>query len=735
MPSVVTQLQEQGALVVDLRLCGGEALSAVCAFLREAPCVRQVVLRDGLMSLGADSAYRERAAAYQRRQTSGVLAAAAMRLLISALAAFLTVRGGKVEVLDLTGVPLGKDIAAMLTPLVRGLRSGPLQQLRWLGLTKCNLGDQGLSLLLPWLAGKDHLLLHLQALLLASNGLSDVQLIDALLRSRARLCFQRRAAPLQLLDLSGNPRLGERQPAAGKQTRRASSYGTTPRSPTGAGERVRGGRGVLVRVLARALAEGLPLRALRLRQMHLDEDALQPLLRLISAETQRCLASGGVLAKASGFCLEQLDLFGNLLVPAFVEDVAEGLRLLQTLREVPWEAPDLEQEPWAEAPPKFRPGSRRRARSVPCCVTVPTGPGFCTASASDAPAPRRDALSDGPGSESEEVAAGDAPRSREAFLLQRAEDKRQFRAAAVELSERQQAAEWRRWQQDPEREMSRAIGSSLGPMSADSIVRRAFFEELRSGGGAPSGVPPPESAGAVAAHGGAGLPPAGFSPAEWQDLLRGDMLGHAGAAWEGEEGAWQQLPPWPAAAQSPWLTAPRPQLPPPLQQQQAQQPHWKQQPPQAQFPQQSQQPHWKLPWSAGPPDPATLAPGMQPFEPLAAEGRGQPDSLRTTAEEIEAAAEQYADMLRYGRLEELRAAVFDAGVGTKASLASPGHGDGGGAQPFTAGGLADRRLDELHRTALQHLWQRVAPARGGGDVATDGDGSDESAASRLLAPG
>eukprot|EP00927_Polykrikos_kofoidii_P043531 TRINITY_DN37597_c0_g1_i1.p1 TRINITY_DN37597_c0_g1~~TRINITY_DN37597_c0_g1_i1.p1 ORF type:complete len:635 (+),score=86.63 TRINITY_DN37597_c0_g1_i1:207-1907(+) len=66
---------------------------------------------------------------------------------------------------------------------------------------------------------------------------------------------------------------------------------------------------------------------------------LEPVLRLMQAETRRCVVSAGALACASGFCLEELDLSGNpLLSETFLEATGESLRLLRTVREEPWTA-------------------------------------------------------------------------------------------------------------------------------------------------------------------------------------------------------------------------------------------------------------------------------------------------------------------------------------------------------------------------------------------------------------
>ncbi|CAE8620643.1 unnamed protein product, partial [Polarella glacialis] len=335
---VAADLAEQGALVVDLRLCAAEALAAVCSTLREAPGgVKQVVLRDGLVSLGGDPAYRRRVEAQRRRKQPPTLGLAPLRLLTTALTSFLAARGSKLEVLDLAGAPLGAEIPSLLAPLAAALRGCRTRSLRWLGLGGCRLGDRGLALLLPWLAGADNALPRLEALVLAWNGLADVRLIDALLRARARLCFERRAAPLQLLDLSGNPRLVDPSLAAPSRVapacgRRQSAGGSAPRLGAVAREKAQGRPGALVRSISCSIAEGLPISVLRLKRLGLDDEALTPLLRLLQGETRRCVGSGGSLATASGFCLEEVDLRGNLLSSELQASLCESLQLLNAVR-------------------------------------------------------------------------------------------------------------------------------------------------------------------------------------------------------------------------------------------------------------------------------------------------------------------------------------------------------------------------------------------------------------------
>ncbi|CAK0867982.1 unnamed protein product, partial [Prorocentrum cordatum] len=204
-------LAARSALIVDLRTCDAGTLAAVRAVLGEASAngLRQVVLMDGITSLGSDPAYQRLVEARRRRACRGSLGAPALRALAASLGPFLAGRGRGLVVLDLAGAPLGRERPGAFGPIVAGLREGRGRQLQWLGLGGCLIGDAGLAALLPWLAGRGCPAPSLEALVLARNGLTDVCLVRALLRSRARLFAQHRAAPLRLLDLSGNPRLGD----------------------------------------------------------------------------------------------------------------------------------------------------------------------------------------------------------------------------------------------------------------------------------------------------------------------------------------------------------------------------------------------------------------------------------------------------------------------------------------------------------------------------------------------
>lgn len=525
---------ERGALVVDLRLCTAEALAVVCGLLRDAPgSLRQVVLRDGLTTLGGDAAYRERAEAYRRRRECGALGSPQLRLLLAALVAFLAVRGGQLEALDLGGAHLGGELSLLLAPLARTLRSCRTRELRFLGLGGCRLGDRGLALLLPWFAGVGNSVPCLEALVLSWNCLADIRLVDALLRERANFCFERRAAPLKLLDLSGNARLGEPPPAGPSAVAPpplcATRRGATPRGGGSHALRLSacsaplvGRRSALVRVVACAISEGLPLKVLRLRRMGLDEQALQPLLLLMQAETKRCLASDGALAGASGFCLEKLELSGNQLEAVFVAGIEESLGLLRAIRErgapeLPGQvaeavkgAPRSEQKVSPTHPKSDRRASGAappwlfRSRSEPCLLWTHRG-GSGARAAETLAALVRDAVSDGDGFDDQGMHVGLLARNqrsggsgslhghcsdREALLLRRALDRRRFRDSAVALACRRP-----RPRQPPEplpgamakKELSceeedeLTIAGALGPTAAHSMVRQAVLQELRSG--------------------------------------------------------------------------------------------------------------------------------------------------------------------------------------------------------------------------------------------------------------
>ena len=237
-----------GLLMLDLRLCAPASLSATCSTLREKPTgIRQtlqyllettepslflfcssfmyiashsvfselcaflfpvrIVFRDGMRCFRNDLAYRKHAVAKDRQFGKYAFNTSHLRMLLTALAVFLSARGQKVWILDLEGVPLGKQLTSLLAPLAATLTQTGARHLQWLNLSGCQIGDRGLALLLPALVGKT--LPELEAILLAENHLSDVQLVIHLLRSRTQLCTSCAAASLRLLDLSQNPRLTE----------------------------------------------------------------------------------------------------------------------------------------------------------------------------------------------------------------------------------------------------------------------------------------------------------------------------------------------------------------------------------------------------------------------------------------------------------------------------------------------------------------------------------------------
>ena len=154
-----------------------------------------------------DVDYRKHAAAKDRQFGKHAFNTAHLRMLMTAFAVFWTARGQKVRILDLAGIPLGKQLTSLLAPFAATLADAGARHLQWLNLSGCGIGDRGLALLLPALGSSGKVLPQLEAILLARNNLSDVQLLVHFLRSRTWLCTNCKAASLRLLDLSENPRL------------------------------------------------------------------------------------------------------------------------------------------------------------------------------------------------------------------------------------------------------------------------------------------------------------------------------------------------------------------------------------------------------------------------------------------------------------------------------------------------------------------------------------------------
>ncbi|CAJ1382497.1 unnamed protein product, partial [Effrenium voratum] len=306
-PIVLRELAQDAALSLDLRLAK-TLISAVCATLRgQPPGIRQIILRDGMHCFGHDAAYRKQAAAAAKTQGSA-LHTAPLRLLMTALAVFLTAQGHRVEVLDLAGLPLGKELTSLLGPIAATLGQCRARNLQWLNLSGCGVGDRGLALLLPWLCSAP----QLSALLLAQNRLSDTRLLDRFLRARGQLCGSHGAAPLQLLDLSQNHLLVTRH----------AEYGALGASGVPAkAERT----GVLVQLISRALAAGLPLEVLRLQHLQLKDSDLIPLLRFLHAEAGKVPSGNGI------WTLRHIELSGNSVSSQVQQDISDAIALLQFL--------------------------------------------------------------------------------------------------------------------------------------------------------------------------------------------------------------------------------------------------------------------------------------------------------------------------------------------------------------------------------------------------------------------
>ena len=265
--TILDALAQHGLLMLDLRLCSPASLSTTCLTLREKPTgIRQIhncfasavfmfsvclnliakigltlkefanqsgmllfpilnfnfwflwisfspriVLRDGMYCFCDDDAYRRHAAAKDRQFGKHAFNTAHLRMLMTAFAVFWTARGQKVQILDLAGIPLGKQLTSLLAPFAATLADAGARHLQWLNLSGCGIGDRGLALLLPALGSSGKVLPQLEAILLARNNLSDVQLLVHFLRSRTWLCTNCKAASLRLLDLSENPRLVTQQ--------------------------------------------------------------------------------------------------------------------------------------------------------------------------------------------------------------------------------------------------------------------------------------------------------------------------------------------------------------------------------------------------------------------------------------------------------------------------------------------------------------------------------------------
>lgn len=489
VPEIARNLSEQGAIVVDLRLCHSRSLAAVCATLRDVPSgITQVVFRDGQHFSKTDAAYQKNAAA-RRQRGDGALDIASLRLLMTALTVFLAAQGCNLEVLDLAGVPLGSELTSLLAPLAAALLDCRTVQLRCLNLTRCRLGDRGLALLLPWLAGIHNHIPRLQALVLAGNRFADNRLVEALLRARARLCYEHRAAPLCLLDLSGNPELVSTTHTV--SSKRGRNVKSANHRQHGSG----GNSTALAKSLACAMAEGLPLQVLRLQHLKLTDQALAPLLRLFQAEARRSIGSCGSLATASGFCLEELDVSFNPLTSELEMALLDSLQLLSTIRSkdsyLDGPAPSANEVPNshgltshntpAPSPPCLAPSSSR-AQSEPGSTLE--GRRFDVL--------ERDTISEGGGvgdeGEDELVELGLAARptslSREAFILRRAQDQWKFRRAATELARRRPrrlplAVPAVDLGVNEYRQISIASGPA-GPRGSQLVVRQAILEMLQN---------------------------------------------------------------------------------------------------------------------------------------------------------------------------------------------------------------------------------------------------------------
>eukprot|EP00435_Cladocopium_sp_Y103_P039977 s111_g10.t2 len=327
------------------RLCPREPIRAGC--LGQVAGF-QIVLRDGMRCFCQDMAYRKHAAAKDRQFGKYALNTSHLRMLMTALSVFLTARGQKVWILDLEGVPLGKQLSSLLAPLAATLTEAGARHLQWLNLSGCGIADRGLALLLPSLGNSGKVLLpELEAILLAENKLSDVQLVIHLLRSRTWLCMNGKATSLRLLDLSRNPRL------VTDVTERMTNLGTRFRGDT------------LMLSISRFLAEGLPLQVLRLKDLKLRNDDILPLLKLLGAEADGFAMGANNEGPACQTCLEEVDLTGNFCSAELQAEVVDVINLLKQLRSQPelcWRLRRSSRWP-LERPQRLCPGSRSQPES------------------------------------------------------------------------------------------------------------------------------------------------------------------------------------------------------------------------------------------------------------------------------------------------------------------------------------------------------------------------------------
>eukprot|EP00927_Polykrikos_kofoidii_P046737 TRINITY_DN40875_c0_g1_i1.p1 TRINITY_DN40875_c0_g1~~TRINITY_DN40875_c0_g1_i1.p1 ORF type:complete len:940 (-),score=132.62 TRINITY_DN40875_c0_g1_i1:293-3112(-) len=277
VPEVCKELFEHGALIVDLQLCTD--FEAIVHFLREAPVgLQQLVLYSGDCFFGKVASYKVCLKAARRREPLSIVRdIGRLQQMASSLAVFCSMQGLGLAVLELTGVPLGRDVSFIVPHVGRCLASVPA--LQRLHLAGCDLRDQGLSILLPHF---EKGLPKLSRLSLAGNGLSDLRLLARLLKARSAGQRRRQVVPFSILDLSTNPELVN--PASGSEPARCRALPVRFRHRPGmtrrlVNDRSRGRRrGPLLTVICDALRSGLLLRSLRLRSMNLLEEDLLPLL-------------------------------------------------------------------------------------------------------------------------------------------------------------------------------------------------------------------------------------------------------------------------------------------------------------------------------------------------------------------------------------------------------------------------------------------------------------------------
>ncbi|CAK9016351.1 unnamed protein product [Durusdinium trenchii] len=304
---ILADLRDHGALVLDIQLC--RDLEPLLIFLKDCPLgIHQVMIYDGNLFFGSEASYQEKLQATTHRMPQSVLKdQVQLWRLMRALAAFSSLRGTGLAVLELTGLPISFE-GQGISLLNRCLAQTP--SLQRLHLEGCGLQDRGLGQLLPHLGRRLTKLSHLS---LAQNSLRDLRLVARLLQARASAQQKRQVVPLNVLDLSKNPWLGARRSNRTlRPWQRREMQSVMPIS-----------REDLLRVICLALRNGLLVKKVRLRYMGLRRDDLRPLQQMLRSELANLHAG-----YRRHFPLAELSLEGNPLEAAVLAAITHALQQL-----------------------------------------------------------------------------------------------------------------------------------------------------------------------------------------------------------------------------------------------------------------------------------------------------------------------------------------------------------------------------------------------------------------------